>query len=330
VQIGDLATAEVEKISTEVTDAAVQKTVDILRKQRRVFVLRGQAGANGETSNGLAAHDGDRVTIDFMGKIDGVAFDGGTASDFVFILGDGRMLPEFEAAAKGMVTGEEKTFDLKFPDDYHGKDVAGKTAQFTLTMKKVEWPQLPTVDSEFAKTLGIADGDVDKLKADIRKNLEREVSMRLLARNKQTAFDALLKVAQLDVPKALVQSETENMVQSAREDLKQRGVKDADSAPIPAEMFTAQAERRVRLGLAVGKLVEINKLQATPEQIKAHIDELAQSYEKPSEVVTWYYSKRERLSEVEAVVVENNVTGFILANAKITEKAVPFDDVMQA
>jgi trigger factor len=154
--------------------------------------------------------------------------------------------------------------------------------------------------------------------------------MRLLARNKQTAFDALLKVAQLDVPKALVQSETESMVQSARQDLKQRGVKDADSAPIPAEMFTAQAERRVRLGLAVGKLVEINKLQATPEQIKAHIEELAQSYEKPSEVVTWYYSKRERLAEVEAVVVENNVTGFILANAKITEKAVPFDDVMQA
>jgi trigger factor len=330
VQIGDLATAEVEKISTEVTDAAVQKTVDILRKQRRVFVQRGQAGANGQTSDGLAAHDGDRVTIDFIGKIDGVAFDGGTASDFVLILGDGRMLPEFEAAAKGMVTGEEKTFSLKFPDDYHGKDIAGKTAQFTITMKKVEWPQLPTVDNEFAKSLGVADGDVDKLMADIRKNLEREVSMRLLARNKQTAFDALLKVAQLDVPKALVQSETESMVQSARQDLKQRGVKDADSAPIPAEMFTAQAERRVRLGLAVGKLVEINKLQATPEQIKAHIEELAQSYEKPSEVVTWYYSKRERLAEVEAVVVENNVTGFILANAKITEKAVPFDDVMQA
>jgi len=321
VKIGDLAGTEVERASTEVTEAAIDKTVDILRKQRRTFNQRPAAEA---------AADGDRVTIDFEGKIDGVPFEGGKAEGFQFLLGEGRMLEAFEKAVRGMKAGESKTFPLKFPDDYHGQDVAGKEADFLVTLKKVEAQQLPEVNDDFAKSLGIVDGSVDALRADIKKNLEREVKFRVLARNKGAVMDALLKVAELEVPKALVQGEVERMTEAARADLKARGVKDADKAPIPAEMFQPQAERRVRLGLVVAELVKTNDLKAQPDQIKAHIEEMAQSYEKPEEVVRWYYSDMQRLAEVEAVVLENNVTDFVLARAKVVDKALPFDELMGA
>lgn len=321
VKIGDLSGTEVERVSTEVTDAAIDKTLDILRKQRRTFHQRPAAEA---------AADGDRVTIDFEGKIDGVPFEGGKAEGFQFLLGEGRMLEAFEKAVRGMKAGESKTFPLKFPDDYHGKDVAGKEADFLVTLKKIEAQQLPEVNEAFARSLGIADGSVEALRADIRKNLEREVKFRVLARNKGAVMDALLKVAELDVPKALVQGEVERMTEAARADLKARGVKDADKAPIPAEMFQPQAERRVRLGLVVAELVKAHDLKARPDQIKAHIEELAQSYEKPEEVVRWYYSDMQRLAEVEAVVLENNVTEFVLARAKVVDKTLPFDELMGA
>jgi len=319
VTIGDLASAEIEKVSTEVSQAAVDKTVDILRKQRRTFAQRAQD---------QAAQDGDRVTINFEGKIDGEPFEGGKAEGFQFIVGDGQMLKEFEDAVRGMKSGESKTFPLNFPADYHGKDVAGKTADFLVTVNKIEAANLPEVDEAFAKALGIADGTVEGLQADIRKNLEREVKFRVLARNKQAAMDALVAKSELDLPKASVQSELERLVEGARADLKQRGVKDADQAPIPEELFRPQAERRVRLGLVVAELVKANKLQATPEQVMAHINELAASYEKPADVVRWYQGDRNRMAEVEAIVLENNVTDFVLSQAKVTEKQVAFDELM--
>ena len=319
VKIGDLSTAEIEKISTEVTDAAIDKTVEILRKQRRSFAQRAQDAA---------AQDGDRVTVDFEGKIDGEPFEGGKASDFQFIVGDGQMLKEFEDATRGMKSGESKTFPLAFPAEYHGKDVAGKTADFMVTLKKVEAAHLPEVDGALAKSLGIADASVEGLRADIRKNLEREVKYRLLSRNKQAVMDALVSKAELDLPKSSVQSEVERLVEGARADLKQRGIKDAENAPIPQDIFRPQAERRVRLGLVVAELVRANELAAKPEQIKAHVDELSASYEKPAEVVRWYYSDNQRMAEVEAIVVENNVTEFVLAQAKVSEKSVSFDELM--
>ena len=319
VKIDDLATAEVEKISAEVTEAAIDKTVEILRKQRRTFALR---------AKDAAAQDTDRVVVDFEGKIDGEPFAGGKAEDYQFIVGDGQMLKEFEEAVRGMKLGESKTFQLAFPADYHGQDVAGKTADFMVTLKKVEAANLPDVDGALAKSLGIADATVEGLRSDIRKNLEREVKHRLLGRNKQGAMNALLSKAELDLPKSSVQAELERMIASARADLKQRGMKDADTAPIPDDMFRPQAERRVRLGLAVGELVRANALHAKPEQIKAHIDELAASYEKPSEVVRWYYGDPKRMAEVEGIVIENNVTNFVLGKAKVVEKAISFDELM--
>ena len=319
VKLGDLAEAEVERASSDVTEEAIDKTVEILRKQRRSFAQRAATEV---------AADGDRVSIDFEGKIDGEPFAGGKADGFQFLLGEGQMLEAFEKAVRGMKAGESKTFPLAFPEDYHGKDVAGKEADFLVTVKKIEAQHLPEVNEAFAKSLGIKEATVEALRADIKKNLEREVKFRVLARNKAAAMDALVAKAELDVPKALIESESERLVESAREDLKKRGIKDADKAPIPAELFKEQAEKRVRLGLVVAELVRANNLQAKPEQLQAHIEEISQSYEKPAEVVRWYLSDRQRMAEVEAVVIENNVTDFVLSKAKVVDKALPFDELM--
>ena len=272
--------------------------------------------------------DSDRLTVDFEGKIDGEAFQGGKADDFQFILGDGQMLKEFEEASRGMKAGESKTFPLAFPADYHGKDVAGKTADFLVTVKKIEAAHLPEVNEALAKSLGIEDASVEGLQADIKKNLEREVKFRLLARNKNAVMEALVAKAELDLPNASVQSEMQRLLEGARADLKQRGIKDADKVAIPEDVFRPQAERRVRLGLVVAELVRSNSLQATMDQIKAHVQELASSYEKPVDVERWYFSDNKRLAEVEAIVLENNVTEFVLSKAKITDKVVSFDELM--
>jgi trigger factor len=319
IKMGDLAAAEVERISSEVTDEAIDRTVEILRKQRRSFAQRAAADA---------AADGDRVSIDFEGKIDGEPFQGGKAEGFQFILGEGQMLEAFEKAVRGMKSGESKTFPLTFPEDYHGKDVAGKEADFLVTVKKIEAQHLPEVTDAFAKSLGIKEASVEGLRADVRKNLEREVKFRVLSRNKAAAMEALAKVAELDLPKALIESEQERLVGDFRERLKSQGMKDADKVPVQGEMFAPQAERRVRLGLIVGDLVRAQNLSAKPEQLQAHIEELSQSYEKPAEVVRWYLSDRQRMAEVEAVVVENNVTDYVMKTAKVTDKSVAFDELM--
>ena len=313
--IGELSALAIEKPATEVGDADLEKTVETLRRQRVRFELVDRASAKG-----------DRVTLDFSGTIGGVAFDGGTSADFVFELGAGQMLPEFDAAATGMVTGSQKTFDLLFPSDYQGKEVAGKIAQFAITIKKVEAGIQPEVDAEFAKALGVADGDVTKMKSDIRANLEREVKKRLQARVKNGVMQALYENVKLEAPKALIAMDVERLIEQARSDLAQRGVK--QDVPLPPEMFQEQAKRRVSLGLILNELVKGSGLAAKPEQVRAVIDEFAQSYEDPSEVVRWYYSDKQRLSEVEALALEENVVNFVLGRCKVIDKAVPFDELM--
>jgi len=319
VVIKDLSQVEVEALKAEVTEAAIDKTVEILRKQKRTFAQRSMDAA--------AAND-DRVTVDFIGKIDGEPFDGGRAEDFQFVVGEGQMLKEFEEAVVGMKLGESKTFPLHFPEDYQGREVAGKAADFMVTLKKLEATHLPEVTDELAKSMGVVEATVEALRADIRKNLEREVKFRLLGKNKQAALDALVAHAELDLPNSIVQSELDRMVQGAREELKQRGIKDADQAPIPDDVFRPQAERRVRMGLVVSEVVRMHNLQATPDQIKAHVEDLAASYEKPAEVIRWYYSDSRRMAEVEAIVIENNVTNYVLSLVKAKTKEVSFDELM--
>ena len=319
VKMKDLAQVTIDKLQADVTDEAIDKTIEILRKQRRTYAQR---------SLDSTADTDDRVTVDFEGKIDGEPFDGGRAQDFQFVVGEGQMLQEFEAAVKGMKVGESKTFPLAFPEDYQGREVAGKTADFMVTLKKLEASHLPEVTDELAKSLGAVDATVTGLRADIRGNLEREVKFRLLGRNKQAALDALVEHAELDLPNSIVQAELDRMVQGAREELKQRGIKDADKAPIPEDVFKPQAERRVRMGLVVSELVRQHGLQATPDQIKAHVEELSASYEKPTEVQRWYYSDNRRMAEVEGIVIEQNVTNYVFSLVKVNEKAISFDELM--
>ena len=319
VRIGDLSAAEIESASAEVTEDAIDRTVDILRKQRRSFAQR---------PAGEGAEETDRVTIDFEGKIDGETFAGGKAEGFQFIIGEGQMLEQFDKAVRGMKVGESKTFPLQFPADYHGQDVAGKDADFRVSVTKIEAQKLPEVDEAFAKALGIADASVQGLRDSVKSNLEREVRMRVLARNKAAVMDALVAASQLDLPKALIGNELERLTASAREDLKKRGIKDAETAPLPQDLFQNQAERRVRLGLVVAELVRANNLQAKPDQLQAHIEEMSQSYEKPAEVMRWYLSDRNRMAEVEALVIEKNVTDFVLSQAKVTPKTLAFDELM--
>ena len=326
VSLPDLANIDVETVKTDVSDTEIDKTIDILRKQRVHFHAKGEAGEHGDGGDPVAAN-GDRVTVDFTGKIDGVEFDGGKADDYAFVLGEGRMLPEFEAATIGLKVGESKTFPLAFPEDYHGKDVAGKTAEFTITLKKLEWAHLPEVDGEFAKSLGIDDGSVDKMRDDIKVNLEREVGARIKARNKEAVMDALVNHTEMDVPKVMVEQDSQRLAEQTRQDMAQRGM-DVKSLPFPSDLFATKAERRVRLGLILSQLVQDNNLQATSDQVKAQIEDFAQSYEDPQEVLKYYYSDRRRLGEVEALVLEENVVNYVLGKAKVASKDVGFDELM--
>ncbi|WP_417252390.1 trigger factor [Castellaniella sp.] len=318
VELPDLAALEVTRSAAQVGEAEVQKTLDILRRQRTIF----------KAAPDRAAQEGDRVTLDFAGTIDGVAFDGGTAEDFPFVLGQGRMLPEFEAAATGLKAGETKTFPLDFPEDYGSPAVAGKKAEFTITVKEVAEPELPEIDADFAKSLGQAEGDIDALLADVRGNVEREAQARAKSRTKSSVMDALANACSFDLPKALIDSEVASRTAAAREELKQRGLPNADSIPIPEDTFRPEAERRVRLGLLVGELIKAADLTAKPEQVRARIEDFAKSYEQPAQVVAYYLADRQRRAEIESLVLEDNVVDHVLSLAKVTDENVDFDTLM--
>lgn len=319
VKHGDLSATEVEKVVVEVGADAIERTLDILRLQRRTFTQR---------AKDAAAESGDRVSVDFDGKIDGEPFSGGKAENFSFVVGEGQMLGEFDDAVRGMKLGESKTFPLTFPENYHGTEVAGKTADFMLTVKKIEAAHLPEVDGAFAKALGVQEGTVEALHADIRKNLEREVGLRVSQRNRHNAIEALVASAELDIPKASVQAEMERMVENTRAQLRAQGIKDVEKLPVPEDALRPEAERRVRVGLVVADLVEKEKLRATPEQVKAQVQELAASYEKPEELVRFYYADQRRMAEVEGIVLENNVADYVFAHARPVEKKLSFDELM--
>jgi len=318
VKVGELSGASIEQPRVGVDDAAVDRTMEILRKQRARFVAASRP-----------ARDGDRVTVDFAGTLDGEPFEGGKAENFVLTLGEGRMLPEFEAAARGMSTGESKTFGVKFPDDYHGKAVAGKEAEFEIRIKTIEEPQLPELDAEFAKALGVADGDLGKMRAEIRANVEREVKKRIEARVKGQALDALLAAAPLELPKSLIEMEAQQLVQRAAADLQSRGVK-LEQVPLAPQHFEQTARRRVALGLIIAELARGQGLQPKPAEVRAMVEQEAQSYESPAEVVKWFYMQPQRLSEMEAMALEANVVKWVLSKAKVTQKEMAFDELMGA
>jgi trigger factor len=316
VKVGELANVTLDRPQVSVDDAAVQKTIDILRKQRTRFVPLERA-----------AQEADRVTVDFEGSIDGQPFQGGKAENFVFTIGEGRMLAEFDQEVRGMTPGQSKTFDLTFPEDYHGKEVAGKRASFRLALKKLEEPQLPELDAEFAKTLGIGDGDLDKMRSEIRANVERETAKRVEARLKAQVLQALLDATPLELPKSLVQMEAQQMVERAANDLRARGIK-PEQMPLDPAAFEQTAKRRVALGLIIGELARSESLQPKPADVRALVEQEAATYESPAEVVKWFYMQPQRLSEIEGVALEANVVKWALSKAKVVDKPVPFDELM--
>jgi trigger factor len=317
ITLGDLSGKDVERVAFELSEADVENTIETLRKKRATYEKVDRAAQNE-----------DKVVIDFNGVLNGEPFEGGQGKDFPVVLGGGRMLPDFENAIVGMKAGETKSFDMTFPENYHGKDVAGKQVTFTITAHSVEGPKLPELDAEFAKSLGVTDGDVEKLKAEIRENLQREVKRRLKTRNKDIAMEALGEIGELELPKALIEWEKQNLQQQAVEEMRARGMNIPQGMTLPADLFTERAEKRVKLGLILEELVRKHDLSAKPDQIKALVEEYAQSFEQPEQVVAWYYSEPARLQEVENLVLEDNVVAWVHGVAKVNDKTVEFVELM--
>ena len=313
---GDLAGVTIERPVLAVGDPEVDKTIEVLRKQR----IRHEPVER-------PAASGDRVTVDFTGTVDGAEFAGGKAADHAFLLGEGRMLPDFEAGVIGLAAGGSKTVPVAFPADYQAKELAGRLASFAITVKKVEAARLPEVDAEFARSLGVADGDLARMRTEVKANVEREVKQRLGAQLKSRVMQALLDSTRPDLPKSLVDTETERLVSGARADLQSRGLK-MENVPIDPRLFEDQAKRRVALGLIVAEMVKRFDLAAKPAEVRKLVEEHADSYESPGEVVKWFYTQPDRLAEFEGLAVEQNVIDWVLKQARPVDRPVAFDELM--
>ena len=316
VKVGSLEGKRLERLEANVADTDVDNTLETLRKQRAAY-----------DKTDRAAEKSDFLVIDFVGTLDGTPFKGGDAQNFGVVLGEGRMLPDFEAALIGMKSGDVKTFDLTFPADYQ-PELAGKTVQFVVTAKVVNAPKLPAVDAEFAKSLGVVDGDVSKMREEIKANLERELKKRIQAKTKDQVMDALLSVSELDLPRSLVDIEISRLQEQAVKDLEARGMT-AKDMQLPAELFVERAEKRVKLGLVLSEVVKQNELRAKPEQVRAMVEEHAESFEDPKQMVRWYYSDQSRLAEVEGMVLEDNVVEWAAKSLDVQTVTKSFDEIME-
>ena len=316
IKLGDLSQIKLKRPVVDVSDADVDRTLDVLRKQRVQF-----------HSVDREAKEGDRVHIDYVGQIDGVAFPGGEAKDFPVVLGEGRTLKEFEGSLGGMKAGESKSFNVTFPDDYFAKELAGKTATFNATVKSVHEAQFPEIDAAFAQSLGIADGNIDHLRNEIRTNLSREAKRRVQAKVKEQILNGLLEITPIEVPSNLVAMERSALMEKAVTDLKARGMKEAD-IKLSDAVFEPQAKRRVSLGLILDAIVVEQNISAPEDQVRAMVDEFAQSYEDPSEVVGWYYQDATRLKEAKALVLEENIVNWLLERAQVTDDITTLETLM--
>ena len=316
ITMGDLSGVTIERPQVDVTEADIDRTVEVLRRQHAQW-----------SDAGRGAQDGDRVVVDFTGTIDGVEFAGGQARDFTITLGEGRMLPEFEAALAGMVAGGQTTFPLTFPADYHGKEVAGKTAQFTLTAKQVLAPALPALDEAFAKGFGVASGQIADLRAEIAQNLEMELARKVESVVKDQALAALRAKATFVPPRSLVDEEATAMARRMLESMRQQGMK-AEDVTVTPDMFRAQAEDRVVIGLVLGDLVRNHGLAATREQVRERVEAAARTYEQPEAVIRWHYEKPERLVEFETAALEKNVVDWVLSRTRVVDRPTSFEALM--
>jgi trigger factor len=317
VVIGDITTQEVVKPTCELTDADIEKTIQVLREQRANYVETQKAAANG-----------DKVTIDFIGTVDGVAFDGGKAEDYPFILGKNQMLPEFEAGILGLQIGETKEVEVNFPENYHAENLKGKKAIFNITLKKVAAQQLPELSEEFINSVGVNAGTIEALKEEIRTNLNHEIKHRLHARLRENALNALNAVSPLEVPSNMVHDEIHHMMDRTKENMQKQGYK-TDQIKLTHEMFEHDAKRFVTLRFLVQKFVEDNKMTVNDDEVKAVVTDMASLYEDPAEYISWYYTDQARVENAKAITMENKVIDKIASLAKIKEVAISYEELMQ-
>lgn len=314
VSVGALNAEKISKPVVTIGEAEIDKTLEVLQKQRRSFEVVERA-----------AMEGDLIKFDYQGTIAGEAFAGGSGQDINAVIGEGRLLKEFEQNLTGLKAGDNKDFDLTFPDNYSAQELAGKSAHFEIQVKEIQAPSLPAVDAEFARALGVDDGDVSKLKAEVKSNLEREVKRRTQARLREQVMEVLLQKSALDLPQSLIGMEIERLQKMTEADMQSKGVQ---TMKLSADMFKEQAERRVRLGLILAEVVQKQKLVATPDQIRALIEDQAQSYEAPDEVLQWYYQSPERMQEIESLALEENVVAWVAGQAQVEDVPTSFEELM--
>lgn len=308
----------IEKPVAEIAEADVDAMIETIRKQN----VEWQAVER-------ASQQGDRLNIDFKGSIDGEAFQGGEGQGMQVELGQGRMIAGFEEGLVGATAGEDRTLDVTFPENYHVKELAGKPAQFAVHINSVQESVLPEVNAEFARKLGVADGNLDTMRSEIRANMQRELDGRLKSRLKESVMEALLSVNKIEIPKALVDNEARALLQQMLQNLASQGMPQKDLGGLTSEMFREQAEKRVSLGLIMSEIVKDNDIKVEPAAVKARVEELAAPYEHPEEVVKWYYADQRRLGEVESLVFEDLVVDWVINQAKVVEKPVAFDEIMK-
>ncbi len=314
-KVQNLDAVKVEKPVATVADADLDKMLTTLRKQHASWIDADEAAANDL-----------RVNMDFTGSVDGVEFEGGKAEGFALVLGAGRMIPGFEDGILGKKAGESFDIEVTFPEDYHAENLKGKTAKFAIKLNKVEKQQLPELDAEFIKRFGVEDGSVESLKAEIRKNMERELSNALKAQVKEQILSGLLEQNQIEVPKAAVSREIDALRQQA---MQRFGAANSKNVPqLPDELFSEQAERRVRIGLLLGEVIREQNIKADDARVKTLIESLATAYEDPSEVVDYYFKNERLLNNMRDLAVEDQAIEFLLSKAQVTEKQTSFDEVI--
>ncbi len=320
IKVEGIKDIEVERHTATINDEDVDTMIENLRKQRQEF-----AEKEGE------AAEGDQVTFDFEGSIDGEKFEGGAAEDFKLVLGSGQMIPGFEDGIVGMKAGDEKTIDVTFPEEYQAENLAGKAAQFKINVKTVEEPKLPEIDEEFLELFGVKEGGVEQLKADVRKNMTREVKNAARNQVKQATFDALLEKNEFDVPSAMVDQEVDRQRNLMMQRFAQQfggNANSIDKDMLPRELFEEQAIRAARLGVLVSRVIEENELKVDQERVETFIKETAENYEDPAEVIEYYTNDAQQRANIESVVLEDQVVDFLLEQGKVTDKEVGYQELL--
>ena len=315
ITLGDFSEIKVERIESEVRDEDLESMLEILRKQNTQF----------ETVE-RAAENGDQLKVDFVGRVDGEPFQGGAANNTEIVLGSGRMIPGFEDGLLGAKAGDSVTLNVTFPEEYQNLELAGKAAEFDVQVHAVAAPALPELNDEFFAKFGVEEGGIDAFRAEVRKNMERELRQAIKTKVKTQVMDGLLATNSIDVPKALVSSEIDRLRQQA---VQQFGGANIDPSQLPAELFEEQAKRRVSLGLIVADVVKQNDIKPDNDRVRAMVEELASAYQEPEQVVNWYYQNEQQLAEIQSVVLEEQVVDTVLQKAQVTSKQVPYEDAVK-